>query len=71
MNVIHTEKGVFNVIVNVRDKGLNQYVYEVKLTKKGLKVAKSTKLVSLSPEALASLISYAKIYILSMRFQKR
>ena len=56
MNVIHTEKGVFNVIVNVRDKGLNQYVYEVKLTKKGLKVAKSTKLVSLSPEAIASLI---------------
>ena len=31
---IDTEKGPFNIVVNVRDKGKNQYVYEVAIRKK-------------------------------------
>lgn len=34
VNNLITEKGNFNVIVNIRDKGTNQYVYEVAFTKK-------------------------------------
>lgn len=31
---IHTDKGIFEITINVRDKGKNKYIYEVSLIKK-------------------------------------
>jgi len=34
INEIETDKGTFNITVNVRDKGTNQFIYEVAFNKK-------------------------------------
>lgn len=34
INEINTDKGTFDILINVRDKGFNQYIYEVSFNKK-------------------------------------